>query len=96
MNFEAQICNDCLKKLDDSRTTAPIAPQGAGWICPVCGRGNAPWSPSCPCGGHGWGPSPTYPGYPTHPGYPQKPYPHPWAVPVFGQPSLIRCCGRAP
>ena len=20
-----------------------------GWICPVCGRGNAPWSSSCPC-----------------------------------------------
>jgi len=20
-----------------------------GWICPSCGRGNAPWSPSCPC-----------------------------------------------
>lgn len=20
-----------------------------GWICPVCGRGNAPWNSCCPC-----------------------------------------------
>lgn len=20
-----------------------------GWICPVCGRGNAPWNPTCDC-----------------------------------------------
>ena len=20
-----------------------------GWICPVCGRGNAPWNSYCPC-----------------------------------------------
>ncbi len=20
-----------------------------GWICPKCGRGNAPFSPTCPC-----------------------------------------------
>jgi hypothetical protein len=20
-----------------------------GWKCPVCGRGNAPWSATCPC-----------------------------------------------
>jgi hypothetical protein len=28
-------------------------PQGfgkqEGWICPVCGRGVAPWASSCPC-----------------------------------------------
>ena len=28
-----------------------------GWICPVCGRGNAPWNSSCSCRGGYW----TYP-----------------------------------
>ena len=31
----------------------PPMPQGfgeqKGWICPVCGRGLAPWTSSCPC-----------------------------------------------
>ena len=26
----------------------PIA--NPGWQCPKCGRGNAPWMSSCPCG----------------------------------------------
>ena len=88
----ALLCGECLKKLDDSLTTAPTAPQGTGWICPVCGRGNSPWSPSCPCGGHHgnppWAPYPAPPGYPTHPGWPTEPYPHPCGVPVWD--------GRAP
>ena len=32
-----------------------------GWICPVCGRGNAPWNSSCSCRVGYW----TYPVYPT-------------------------------
>lgn len=23
-----------------------------GWQCPACGRGNAPWNATCPCGPH--------------------------------------------
>ena len=33
------------------------APQGfgqQGWICPVCGRGLAPWVSVCPCMSKGW------------------------------------------
>lgn len=22
-----------------------------GWVCPICGRVNAPWVPECPCKG---------------------------------------------
>lgn len=44
--------NDCV-----FRTVTPVGgiptPQGfgeqKGWICPVCGRGVAPWVDYCPC-----------------------------------------------
>lgn len=29
----------------------PSRPTRKGWICPACGRGNAPWNPSCECVG---------------------------------------------
>ena len=32
-----------------------------GWICPVCGRGNAPWSATCPCVVPPYPPQPTWP-----------------------------------
>ena len=39
-----------------------------GWICPVCGKVNAPWMPSCPCGGEHKKDYPNYPNYPyTYP-----------------------------
>lgn len=24
-------------------------PENPGWLCPACGRGNAPWVAQCPC-----------------------------------------------
>jgi rubrerythrin len=24
-------------------------PSTYGWVCPVCGKGNAPWQGTCPC-----------------------------------------------
>jgi len=29
---------------------ALLLPHQLGWQCPKCGRGNAPWQPTCPCG----------------------------------------------
>ena len=28
----------------------PLSPHQQGWQCPKCGRGNAPFVHSCPCG----------------------------------------------
>ena len=91
----AIICNECLKKLAERTTLEDRqpAPQGVvGWTCPVCGRGNAPWSPSCSCGGHGW---PSAPAYPANPGWPSDPYRNPWVVPTWDQPT-ITCHCRGP
>lgn len=30
-------------------TTAPSVPLSYGWLCPACGRGNAPTTATCPC-----------------------------------------------
>ena len=44
--------------ITDSSTTGPTTSEitnrpkiggSYGWICPVCGRGNAPWNSCCPC-----------------------------------------------
>jgi hypothetical protein len=45
-----------------------------GWVCPKCGKVNAPWKGSCDCV------VPVLMGYPTYPVYPQYPYwtPYPW------------------
>ena len=31
------------------RNNPPFVAPMTGWICPVCGRGNAPFTSSCPC-----------------------------------------------
>lgn len=50
-------CPECSHAISDlvnrpSNCDIPI-PQGfgkqEGWICPVCGRGVAPWADVCPC-----------------------------------------------
>lgn len=52
------ICSKCKKELENMRQRlkeseaekeAPISSGTLGWICPRCGRGNAPFSSSCPC-----------------------------------------------
>lgn len=36
-------------KESEAEKKASISPGTLGWICPRCGRGNAPFSSSCPC-----------------------------------------------
>jgi len=53
------LCNKCGKPLwNDGTSTCPeickCPPEPTtignyGWICPVCGRGNAPTTHTCPC-----------------------------------------------
>lgn len=41
-----------LKKLIEESEQKPIGL--VGWVCPVCGRGNSPYTSTCPCiQGHG-------------------------------------------
>ena len=38
-----------LKKGKEIPPSPPITFYNYGWICPVCGRGNAPYTQTCPC-----------------------------------------------
>ena len=40
--------NRCM--LEPFTTPPNLPPHQLGWQCPKCGRGNAPWKPSCECG----------------------------------------------
>lgn len=43
--------NDCVLRIPSS-CDIPVPQrfgEQKGWICPVCGRGLAPWMSSCPC-----------------------------------------------
>ena len=55
------ICFECKNSYNNSHIHIPNncnipMPQGfgkqEGWICPVCGRGVAPWVDCCPCQGN--------------------------------------------
>lgn len=48
--FNHRTCLDCGKTDEAIDSCERCKPKGMlGWICPVCGRGNSPFSSSCPC-----------------------------------------------
>jgi hypothetical protein len=46
VNGKGPYCYGCSRTL----TSPPAGP--IGWVCPVCGRGVAPWQGVCGCGPH--------------------------------------------
>jgi len=54
-NKSGAICSiecSCGKKnaeIESCETCKPKPVGMTGWICPACGRGNSPFSSSCPC-----------------------------------------------
>lgn len=49
-NYTHRTCLTCGKKDEEIDSCERCKPKGMlGWICPVCGRGNSPFSLSCPC-----------------------------------------------
>lgn len=46
-------CGKKNQQIDECAECTPKAPKGIfgmnGWLCPACGRGNSPFSSSCPC-----------------------------------------------
>ena len=40
---------DRMEEEDREKKTAPFVQHG--WLCPACGRGNAPMNMTCPCKG---------------------------------------------
>jgi len=52
--YEKKLIDELKKKESEEKRLkeeerAIITPKSYGWVCPVCGRGNAPWCISCPC-----------------------------------------------
>ena len=74
----------------------PMFPAPQGWICPSCGRANAPFVSQCPCYVQAppsyppWWPWPPQPPYhPSWPYYVERPY---VGDPPPGRYPIVTCC----
>jgi len=43
------VCPICRCVLCTCKSTPENPVQNYGWVCPVCGRGNSPFTSTCPC-----------------------------------------------
>jgi len=43
-----------ISKTNKSVSTTMNKPVQYGWVCPVCGRGNSPFTSTCPCKPINW------------------------------------------
>ena len=47
---QTDYCSECERpKISTCDMPLPGVGKQEGWICPVCGRGVAPWTSFCPC-----------------------------------------------
>ncbi len=46
-----------ISKTSESVSTTVNKPVQYGWVCPVCGRGNSPFTSTCPCKPINWEPT---------------------------------------
>ena len=70
INFSKRTCLTCGKTDEAMDECEKCNPKGMlGWICPVCGRGNSPFSSLCPCK--------SFPTYPITCGMPDLNNPNP-------------------
>ena len=52
LKFPQRTCLTCGKQDEAIDCCETCNPKGMiGWVCPVCGRGNSPFSSVCPCKG---------------------------------------------
>lgn len=50
INFPKRTCLTCGKTDEAIDSCETCKPKGMlGWVCPVCGMGNSPFSSVCPC-----------------------------------------------
>lgn len=82
---------------NDPGAPLPGCGQQTGWICPLCGKANAPWVPQCHCNS----PSCPAPQYPYGPWQvpPDHPVPQPyWPSQPLQYPErpIITCCAGGP
>lgn len=45
----AGTCPNCPNQIDITPLSGPPTLPNQGWLCPACGRGNAPFVMQCPC-----------------------------------------------
>lgn len=72
------MCDDKLTAKEPDVISACPPPPATGWVCPRCGRVNAPWVAHCDCTQDVWPSWPQTPPWTTDPNAP--PYTSTWTT----------------